>query len=58
MNKRIQKLKDQCYIPVADRVDGNEYDMDKFAHLIIWAFGDFTDPVTRDLMREYFGVEE
>ena len=35
MNKRILELKDQCYIPIADRYSDTEYDMDKFAELII-----------------------
>jgi hypothetical protein len=34
MNKRIQELKDQCYISVADRDGDAEYDMEKFARLI------------------------
>lgn len=35
MNKRIQELKDQCYISIADRDGDTEYDMDKFARLLI-----------------------
>ena len=35
MNKRILELKDQCYIPVADRYGDTEYDIDKFAELIV-----------------------
>ena len=58
MNKRIQELKDMCYIPIAERVDDTEYDMEKFANLIVRWCGTFTDPVTRNLMMIYFGVEE
>jgi hypothetical protein len=35
MNERIQELKDQCYISVADQDGDTEYDMDKFARLLI-----------------------
>lgn len=35
MNKRIQQLKKECYISIIDRPDDNEYDMEKFAELII-----------------------
>ena len=35
MNKRIQELKDQCYIPIVDRDGDTEYDMEKFAKLIV-----------------------
>jgi hypothetical protein len=35
MNERIQELKDQCYIPIVDRDSDTEYDMEKFAELII-----------------------
>ena len=58
MNRRIQELKDMCYIPIAERVGNTEYDMEKFANLIVRLCGSFTDPVTRNLMMIYFGVEE
>ena len=33
--KKIQDLKRQCYLPIDDRNDDTEYDMEKFAELII-----------------------
>jgi hypothetical protein len=35
MNKRIEQLKKECYISIIDRPDDNEYDLEKFAELII-----------------------
>lgn len=35
MNDKIKELKKQCYISVADRVGDTEYDMEKFAELLI-----------------------
>jgi hypothetical protein len=35
MNQRIQELKAQCYIPIVDRVGDTEYDMEKFAVLLV-----------------------
>jgi hypothetical protein len=35
MKNRIEELKKQCYVSVIDRDGDNEYDMDKFAALII-----------------------
>ena len=43
MNKRIQELKAQCYISVADRVGDTEYDMEKFAELLIRECAKFLD---------------
>jgi hypothetical protein len=35
MNNKIKELKKQCYINLVDRTDDMEYDMEKFAELII-----------------------
>ena len=35
MNEKIQKIKEQCYIPVVTRYGDSEYDMEKFAELIV-----------------------
>ncbi len=68
MNKRIQELKDQCYIPVAERVGDTEYDMEKFALLLIRECANLFDKdeieisyVERRIhiiIKEHFGVEE
>ena len=69
MNKRIQELKAQCYIPIVDRVGDNEYDMEKFAELLIRECARFLDercgsdscnnvwyPEPEELLK-HFGVE-
>ena len=33
--RKIDALKRQCYLPIDDRNDDTEYDMEKFAELII-----------------------
>ena len=74
MNKRIQELKDQCYIPIVDRDGDTEYDMEKFAQLIIKDYEKllpeicpWVDADKEGLMygwhvqfvaRKHFGVEE
>ena len=35
MNKKIAELMKDCYIPLVERNGDNEYDMEKFAELII-----------------------
>jgi|688.fasta_scaffold2837361_2 hypothetical protein len=35
MNKRIEEIKKECYISIIDRQGDNEYDLEKFAELII-----------------------
>jgi len=70
MNKRIQELKAQCYIPIVDRVDDNEYDLEKFAELLIRECARFLDercgsdscnnvwyPEPEELLK-HFGVAE
>ena len=70
MNKRIQELKDQCYISVADQDGDTEYDMDKFAELLIRECARFLDensgsdscnnvwyPEPEELLK-HFGVDE
>jgi hypothetical protein len=70
MNERIKELKDQCYICLIDRDDDNEYDMEKFAELIVRECLDIVnrkeysyheaDPLweTAQLIKERFGAEE
>jgi hypothetical protein len=46
-----------------DVIEGDYYEFDseelqKFAELIIRECGNFTDPVTRNLMLKHFGVDE
>jgi len=35
MNELIKELKDKCYESVSERNNDNEYDMEKFAELIV-----------------------
>ena len=35
MNEKIQNIMKECYIPVIYRVGDSEYDMEKFAKMII-----------------------
>ena len=35
MNKRMEEIKKECYISIIDRQGDNEYDLEKFAELII-----------------------
>ena len=35
MNQKIENLKNQCYISLIDRDGDMEYDMEKFAELIV-----------------------
>ena len=62
MNDKIEELKKQCYISVADRNGDNEYDMEKFAELIIRECADVAaDHDALDIyeeIREHFGIEE
>ena len=70
MNKLILELKDQCYISVADQDGDTEYDMDKFALLLIRECARFLDercgsdscnnvwyPEPEELLK-HFGVDE
>ena len=64
MNKRIKELKDQCYIPIIDRVGDSEYDMEKFAELIVrecaeiaGCNGHVSGFSLGDLIKERFGVQ-
>jgi hypothetical protein len=69
MNQRIQELKAQCYIPIVDRVGDTEYDMEKFAELLIRECAKFLDensgyddsnnawhPEPEDMLK-HFGLE-
>ena len=64
MNKRIQELKDQCYISIVDRDGDTEYDMEKFARLItadcaeLCADIDGGENMFSRAIRKHFGVEE
>ena len=70
MNRRIRELAELADIKLTPCIiDGEEYDFDnvemdtsdeleEFARGIIRMCGTFTDPVTRNLMMNYFGVEE
>jgi ABC-type Zn uptake system ZnuABC Zn-binding protein ZnuA len=63
MNERIKQLADQA---LKEFMDKHEYATvivpdslsQKFAELIVKECGDFTDPVTRNLMMKHFGVIE
>ena len=58
MNKRIQELKDQCYISIVDRTGDTEYDMEKFAQLLIRECAEICLEANdhKNILR-YFGVE-
>ena len=61
MNKRIQELAKQAE-DWADNQnfyesDYRDYLMEKLVKLAVQACGDFTDPVTRNLMMKHFGVD-
>ena len=63
MNERIKLLAEQAGATVMERSGWTDYgtlnlEVEKFAELIVQACGDFTDPVTRNLMMKHFGVEE
>lgn len=56
MNEKIEKIYGETCL-AAGNLDEREF-CEKFAHLIIKTCGNFTDPVTRNLMMKHFGVEE
>ena len=65
MNEQIKELKDQCYICLIDRDDDNEYDMEKFAELIILECDKFVTTNFHDSgmtlgakMKKHFGVND
>jgi len=58
MNDLIARLYDQAIvIEEGDDYVSGELDAVKFAQLIVRACGDFTDPITRNLMMKHFGVD-
>jgi hypothetical protein len=62
MNERIKELKDQCYISVADRDGDTEYDMEKFAQLLILKCIDLLvdeedHEVAKEIVYKRLGVE-
>jgi hypothetical protein len=66
MNELIERLAEQATIRGEAYLPGDDghptpteyFDKEKFAQLIVKACGDFTDPITRNLMMKNFGVEE
>jgi len=66
MNERIKELWEQ--VGITWKVNWRHQDdiygtmtlkqFEKFAELIVQECGDFTDPVTRNLMMKHFGVEK
>jgi hypothetical protein len=65
MNERIKELKDQCYISIIDQNGDNEYDMEKFAQLIVRecvqvvnAADDSCEDYYGTIIKEHFGVKK
>tara|TARA_R110000868_G_scaffold255245_3_gene511828 strand:+ start:2418 stop:2612 length:195 start_codon:yes stop_codon:yes gene_type:complete len=64
MNRRIIELAEQADIVFGTDKNGDPEvicsvgDIEEFTRGIIRMCGTFTDPVTRNLMMNYFGVEE
>jgi hypothetical protein len=56
MNEQIEKIYGEACI-ASGYLDEREF-CEKFAQLVAKACGDFTDPITRNLMMKHFGVEE
>jgi hypothetical protein len=56
MNEQIEKIYGEACIG-AGNLDERDF-CEHFAKLIIRACGDFSDPITRNLMMKNFGVEE
>ena len=56
MNEQIEKIYAEACI-TAGYLDEREF-LEQFARLVAKACGDFTDPITRNLMMKHFGVEE
>jgi len=61
MNERIREIAIQADVYVEEDwtfADELNPKTEHFAKLIVRACGNFTDPVTRNLMMKHFGVEE
>ena len=69
MNDKIENLKKQCYISLIDRDGDMEYDMEKFAELIVketlevvrdevqYALDDYLADTIDLRVKNHFGVE-
>ena len=69
MNQKIENLKNQCYISLIDRDGDMEYDMEKFAELIVketlevvrdevqYALDDYLADTIDLRVKNHFGVE-
>ena len=69
MNDKIENLKKQCYISLIDRDGDMEYDMEKFADLIIketlevvrdevqYALDDYLADTIDPRVKHHFGIE-
>lgn len=62
MNERIKEFKDQCYISIINRNGDNEYDMEKFAQLIVKECAKVASDrdgscIAGDAIEEHFGVK-
>ena len=69
MNEKIENLKNQCYISLIDRDGDMEYDMEKFAELIVketlevvrdevqYALDDYLADTIDLRVKNHFGVE-
>ena len=69
MNDKIENLKKQCYISLIDRDGDMEYDMKKFAELIIketlevvrdevqYALDDYLADTIDPRVKHHFGIE-
>ena len=69
MNDKIENLKKQCYISLIDRDGDMEYDMEKFAELIIketlevvrdevqYALDDYLADTIDPRVKHHFGIE-
>ena len=69
MNQKIENFKNQCYISLIDRDGDMEYDMEKFAELIVketlevvrdevqYALDDYLADTIDLRVKNHFGVE-
>lgn len=59
MNKHIKELIDQCTDGGAPQIGLDPWFNEiQFAELLIRACGDFTDPITRNIMFKHFGITD
>ena len=69
MNQKIENLKNQCYISLIDRDGDMEYDMEKFAELIVketlevvrdevqYALDDYLADTIDPRVKHHFGIK-